>query len=157
MSSSPKSPFVSVVPFVVCVVLLNLLFVVYVVFSLGTLSKYKREYKIDNSDFVSAVATSVSNFLFSISVSASASASAPSSLFPSVRRVDNLGFASSPRYGNYFVLDGASYREGDYSEFGLVISVSSDRAYCNSSNGVAILSWKTVYSLQRFSMFQNPR
>lgn len=136
-----KPVYPSLLPFVALVLFLNVLLAYLVIFTVRQQSRYVRDYKVDEKDFLDAVYNSVTNFLSDFPpVSTPDYPSADTAVSqPSVLLVEGLGFASSPVSGDFFVLDGCRYRTGDYSPYGLVLSVLSDRAFCQTSNSVLIL------------------
>lgn len=145
VKSSKESRYPNLIPYVVFVGFLNALFVAFCFFAFWQSSHYKRDFKVDAEMFEHSVSNAVFGFMSTLvdrpssNTVSSSSSSSPFFSSPALVRVSGLGFANSPRYGNYFVLDGCTFREGDFCEYGLVVSVGSDRAFCDSDKGLVII------------------
>lgn len=58
---------------------------------------------------------------------------------PYVVASPDIGFSTSYNGRSLVMIDGVRYAEGDFCDYGYVISIGADRAYCSVSNRVAIL------------------
>lgn len=145
--SNRSNGYPSLIPFVVFLVVLNLLYVALVIFYVNSSVQYKRDYRIDEKIFVSAVENVVTNFLQQLlSDDAShleSSQLASPNLNVKVVCDSSIAFASSPRLGDYLLIDGVRHLQGDYCQYGLIVGISSERAYCRKDEDYIVLRAKS--------------
>lgn len=147
----------SVKPMILCMVLVNSLFVVFAVLSFSKMASYRRDFHIDINHFDEVLRSAVRDYLVSLTPSDDVSSQSSDSLSePTFKFIDGLSFGHSPARGDFFVLSGNRFVVGDYSPLGRVLGVTSDRAYCQQSNNVVIVR-SSQSGQQRNSWFDSGR
>lgn len=95
--------------------------------SLYARQRYIRAFHVDERRFTDAVSTAISNLLENYI--APTNAATQTTVFDSTfeRRVPGLGFYTDLRGQPHALHDGIEYSRGDFSPFGIIVSISDDR------------------------------
>lgn len=125
----------------VLIVLVLLCLASNVLLSLAAISRVRRsalDYVVTEERFISAVYEATTNFLSS--VSGDFRESPEEQLDVQVRFVDGMCIYYRPRTRRWVLrYNGSDFVQGDYFEGGVLLRISEGKAYCKTSEGVAVL------------------